>query len=127
MPISHQARTAYLLLRLGAAFAFLYPPFAAFFGDPYAWYGYFPAFTRGFVPDLVLLHAFGAVEVFIGLWILSGYRIFWPSAAATVLLLGIVFFNLPQMDVVFRDLSIACLTGALMLMHGRQRSPKSYE
>lgn len=117
MPITHQARTAYLVLRVGAALAFLYPPFSAFFGDPYTWFGYFPSFLQGYVPDMVLLHAFGVVEIIIGLWLLSGYKIFLPALAATAMLLGIVVFNLFQFDVLFRDVSIACLTFALALMN----------
>ena len=115
--IAHQARTAYLLLRIGAALAFLYPPFSALTGDPYTWFGYFPPFVQGYLPDLVLLHAFGAVEIIIGLWILSGYKIFIPAMLATAMLLGIVAFNLSQFDVLFRDVTIACLTFALALMH----------
>ncbi len=115
--ITHHARTAYLLLRLGAGFAFLYPPFSALFGDPYTWFGYFPAFLTGYMPDLVLLHLFGAVEIALGLWMLSGYKIFIPALLATAMLLGIVAFNFSQFDVLFRDLSIACLTFALALIH----------
>ena len=69
------------------------------------------------MPDLVLLHAFGAVEILIGLWILSGYKIFIPALLATVMLLGIVTFNFSQFDVLFRDVTIACLTLSLALMH----------
>lgn len=117
MPITHQARTAYLFLRIGAALAFLYPPLSALVGDPYTWLGYFPAFLQGYVPDMVLLHAFGVVEILIGLWLLSGYKIFIPALLATAMLLAIVAFNFSQLDVLFRDLSIACLTFALALMH----------
>jgi len=122
--ITHQARTAYLLLRVGAGVAFLYPPLSAFFGDPYGWLGYFPAFMHGYVPDLVLLHLFGAVEMVIGLWILSGYKIFIPSMVATGMLVAIVFFNLNQFDVLFRDISIACLTFALAVMHAPARTTR---
>ena len=115
--IPHQARTAYLLLRIGAALAFLYPPLSALFGDPYTWFGYFPPFVQGYLPALVLLHAFGVVEIIIGLWILSGYKVFVPALLATAMLLGIVLFNFSQLDVLFRDITIACLTLALALMH----------
>jgi hypothetical protein len=121
MPIAPQARTAYLLLRVGAAFAFLYPPVAALLGDPYAWFGYFPPFLVGYVPDLVLLHAFGALEVVVGLWILSGYKIFVPALLATAMLVGIVVFNLSLFEIVFRDLSIAALTLALALINFPQK------
>lgn len=121
--ISSQARTAYLLLRVGAAFAFLYPPVAALFGDPYTWIGYFPSFTRGYMDEVVMLHLFGAVEVLIGLWILSGVRIFIPCILATLMLVAIVIFNASQFDILFRDLSIAALTLSLALMHRPARAP----
>ncbi len=102
-----------IFLRVGAALAFLYPPFNALY-DPNSWVGYFPPFVPH---ELWVLHAFGVVEVVIGLWILSGYKIFWPSLAATAILLCIVAFNLPQFQVLFRDLSVAALTLALALIN----------
>jgi len=121
--VSPYARTAYLLLRVGAAFAFIYPPISALVGDPYTWIGYFPSFTRGFIDEVVMLHMFGVVEVGIGLWILSGYKIFVPALLATALLLGIVVFNPSEFPILFRDLSIAALTFALALMHAPVRTP----
>ena len=100
------------LLRCGLAFAFLYPPINAIF-DPYSWIGYFPAFMHGIVPDEILLRSFGVVEVVIALWILSGKKIFWPSMAAALMLCSIVAFNVPNFQVLFRDLSIAALALAL--------------
>ncbi len=105
---------AFLSLRVGLAFAFLYPPLNALV-DPNSWIGYFPWFTRGIVPDEVLLHAFGVVEAIIALWLLSGWRIFIPSILATAMLVGIVVFNIPNFQVVFRDLSIAAMSLALAL------------
>ncbi|MSR70473.1 hypothetical protein EXS62_00290 [Candidatus Kaiserbacteria bacterium] len=129
--IDNRARTAYLFLRVGVAFAFLYPPLSAIFGDPYTWLGYFPQSVRGlalslsngFVDDLLLLHAFGVVEILIALWILSGYKIFLPALGATVLLLAIVVFNFSQMDVVFRDLSIAAAALSLALINWPRTLP----
>ncbi len=107
-----------LVLRAGVAFAFLYPAINAL-SNPYSWIGYFPAFTRGYVPDAVLLHAFGAVEIVIALWILSGKRVFWPSLAATIMLVAIVAFNMNNFEVVFRDLAIAAASLALALLSYR--------
>jgi len=103
-----------LVLRAGLAFAFLYPPLNAL-SDPDSWIGYFPQFMRGIVPDLVLLHSFGAVEIVIALWVLSGWRIFWPSAAAVLMLGAIVLFDFSQFQVVFRDISIALIALALAI------------
>ncbi len=82
------------ILRIGLAFAILYPPLDALV-DPYSWIGYFPPWMHGYVPDLVLLHAFGAVEIVIALWLLSGWKVFYPALAAMCLLLAIVFLIAP--------------------------------
>jgi uncharacterized membrane protein YphA (DoxX/SURF4 family) len=114
--MSGSSRFAFLSLRVGTAFAFLYPPIKAI-TDPISWIGYFPSFIQRLpIPSMVLLHGFGLVEVVIAVWILSGWKIRIPAAVATLMLLAIVVFNASQMDVVFRDLSIACMTLALALM-----------
>lgn len=105
-----------LVLRIGLAFAFLYPPLNAL-GDPNAWIGYFPQFTRGIIDDTLLLHLFGLVEVVIAAWLLWGKHLFWPSAAAFLMLVGIVLFNTPEFQVVFRDLSIAAIALYLCVKH----------
>jgi hypothetical protein len=114
-------RTTDLLLRLGVSLAFLFPALNAFI-DPYSWIGYFPTFLKDLGPEMFLLHAFGILEIAIGLWILSGKRIFLPSIAATALLVLIVLFNLADFQVLFRDLSIAAMSLALAVMH-RPRAP----
>ncbi len=112
----HFKGTADFLVRLGVAFAFLFPPANALL-DPYSWVGYFPPFVHGWLPDMVMLHAFGLVEVVIGLWILSGRRIFIPSVAAVVMLLAIVAFNLGDFQILFRDVSIALAALALAIQN----------
>ena len=113
-------RLAQFILRAGVAFAFLYPPINAL-ANPYDWIGYFPSFVHGYVPDLVLLHVFGAVEIIIALWILWGRNIFWPTAAATLMLVAIVVFNPANFVVIFRDLSIAAASLSLALMNIPER------
>lgn len=107
-------RLARFILRVGVAFAFLYPPIDAW-TNPYDWIGYFPGFIHGVVPDMVLLHAFGLVEIVIAVWILWGRNIFWPAALATLMLVSIVAFNMSNFIVLFRDLSIAAASLALAL------------
>lgn len=116
----NKVRLADFILRAGVAFAFLYPPIAAIFA-PDDWIGYFPSFMHGYVPDAILLHGFGLVEVIIALWILSGRNIFWPSLAATGLLLAIVVTDLQDFIVIFRDISIAAAAFALTL----ENAPRS--
>jgi uncharacterized membrane protein YphA (DoxX/SURF4 family) len=114
-------KIAYLVLRGGVSFAFLYPPINALF-DPDSWIGYFPSFIHGFVPDVVLLHTFGVVEVVIALWILSGWKIFWPSLIATAILLTIVIFDYRDFQVLFRDVTIASMSLGLALLNFRTRT-----
>lgn len=121
-----RARAASFILRLGVTFAFLYPPLSAL-TDPYAWLGYFPHFLRGHVPDLVLLHAFGFLEVVIALWILSGRRIFVPATLATLLLLAIVLFDARDFQILFRDLAIAAAALSLAITAAPRRLAASPE
>ena len=106
-----------LLLRLGVAFAFLYPAIDAWF-VPNSWIGYFPGFLLTLFKgnELVLLHAFGATGISIALWILSGKKIFIPSVLATLYLAAIVMLNFSQMEVIFRDVAIGMASAALALM-----------
>lgn len=108
------------LLRAGVAFSFLFPPLSAL-GDPYAWIGYFPGFLVALSggQEIILLHIFGVIEVVLALWILFGKRIVIPSAVAVFLLLGIVLFNIPLFDTLFRDISIALMAAALAVLHFR--------
>jgi len=116
MTMMNWNRLANFILRAGVAFAFLYPPINAW-TNPTDWIGYFPVFLRGIVDDNILLHGFGVIEILIALWILWGRNIFWPAAAATLMLVGIVVFNMSNFIVIFRDLSIAAAALSLALMN----------
>lgn len=111
------------ILRIGLAFAFLYPAIAAWF-NPFAWVGYFPSFllTLAGGHELILLHIFGVSEIIIALWLLWGRKIIVPASLAAVYLVGIIAFNLNQMDVVFRDISILAIAIALIVTHTRERT-----
>jgi hypothetical protein len=117
-----------LILRAGAAFAFLYPPLDALIA-PDSWIGYVPKFVLSTahsvgLGDLVVLHSFGALEVVVALWILSGKHILYPCVIGTVILVGIVAFNLAQFEIVFRDLSLAALMFGLAVMHSNRQTLK---
>ena len=108
-------RHAHLALRVGLAFAFLYPPVAAI-SDPVTWAAYFPSFVHELPIDItIILHAFGALEVVLAVWILSGWRVRVPALIASGLLVAIVVLNMNNFEVVFRDLSIAAMAFALAL------------
>src|SRR3989338_1766934 len=99
-------RLGLYLLRGALAFAFLYPAMHAWV-DPAVWLGYIPPLARGFVPDLVLLHTFGAIEIVLALGVLSGGRVYIPAILASFVLTGIVVVDWHEFTILFRDLSIA--------------------
>ena len=104
---------ANFILRAGAAFAFLFPAIDALF-NPYTWEGYFPNFVHQLPVDpLILLHAFGLLEVVLALWLLSGKHVRIPAVLMTLMLVAIVVFNMNDFELLFRDLSIAAITLAL--------------
>ncbi|HEV8666865.1 MAG TPA: hypothetical protein VN665_03405 [Candidatus Paceibacterota bacterium] len=110
MELSQKRMT--LLLRIAIAFAFLYPPYDAI-ANPYSWLSYFPQFLQNTATANELLLVWGILEVIIALWILSGIKIFIPSVVAAIFLCLIVVFNLPVMEIVFRDISLALVAATL--------------
>ena len=114
--------TSEKVLRIGLAFSFIYPAVSAWF-NPFAWIGYFPPFMIEMAGEysMLLLHTFGVTELLIGAWLIFGKRVFVPSAIAFVYLLGIIVFNLGQLDVIFRDVSIAAIAVALILSEREQK------
>ena len=113
--------TPNVLLRVAIAFAFLYPAIDGFI-EPAAWYSYFPAFVIAIAPATLLLPIWGIVEIIIALWILSGKHIFIPSLLATFALVAIVLLNIPLMQIVFRDISLALAALALTIQSYRKTS-----
>lgn len=110
-------RYALILLRLGVAFAFLYPPVAAYL-DPFSWIGFFPQFLRDMLGnDTLLLHSFGVVEIALGLWVLCARNVVIPSLVMAAMLAGIILFNWDAMEIIFRDISILAMALALALLN----------
>lgn len=107
-----------VVLRIAIAVSFLYPPLSALV-DPYSWIGYFPQFLMELAGNhqMLMLHVFGIVEALLALWILFGKRVFIPSVIAAMMLFAIVLLNWNQMEVLFRDISIALAAIALALLN----------
>ncbi|MBI5400702.1 MAG: hypothetical protein HZB12_01115 [Candidatus Yonathbacteria bacterium] len=106
-------KNAILLLKIGVAFAFIYPALSAFI-DPSAWIGYVPMWVESLVPREIFLLIFSPLEIIVALGVL-----FWnkqlPSIVAGVMLITIVVLNGNEFSIVFRDISIAIMAFALAL------------
>src|SRR3989344_8664042 len=105
---------AYFLLRLGLAFSFIYAAVAAWF-RPEDWVGWFPPFIQALAPQNVLLMGWGIVQIILGLWILSGKKIFIPTLLGALSMAGIAYFNLGSLDIVFRDITIGLVLLSLAI------------
>ncbi len=116
----NRAKHADLILRIGVAFAFLYPAINAY-SNPYTWFGYFPKFLQGMLPDMVLLHSFGVIEIIIALWILFGKHVFWSAVIASLMLVGIIIFNFGDFEILFRDVAILAMTISLAIAHAPRK------
>jgi len=101
-----------LILRIAIAFAFLYVAYAAL-KDPISWLAFIPASIVKNFPQTLLLSGLAIGHSAIGLWLLSGWKIFWPSLLASIYLFATVAFNIPQIDIVFRDISLGLVALAL--------------
>lgn len=107
------SKASSLLLRLALAFSFLYAAYG-FWTAPNDWIGYIPSFVRNVgLSQSVLLMALAGFHLVIALWVLSGWRIFIPSIVAAVFLFSVVYFNWNQLDILFRDISLALAALAL--------------
>ncbi|MEO8637680.1 MAG: hypothetical protein ABI430_02135 [Candidatus Taylorbacteria bacterium] len=120
---SQKNKTVWLLIRVAIAFAFFYPAIKIHI-DPDSWLSYFPPFIKTVgIPQIVILYLFTAVHLAIGIWILSGKRIFIPCLLATLFLAGLILTNLSQMDILFRDVSLLLITLALAIQ-SKNSSPQ---
>lgn len=112
-----------LLLRIGVGIGIMYPSISSYF-NPIAWIGYVPYFMRDLVPDYVLLKLFCILMLATGIWILSGKKIFIPSIFAALTLAFILLFNLPQFDVLFRDIPIIIMAIILAMTNMPEKKDK---
>lgn len=104
-------------MRLALAFAFLYPAYG-FWKHPLDWVGYLPPFVANIsLSQSTLLLGLAVIHLIIALWILSGWRVFIPSMSAAFFLGGVVYFNWNQIDILFRDISLALVALALAFSH----------
>ncbi|MEA2715435.1 MAG: hypothetical protein QOG91_463 [Candidatus Parcubacteria bacterium] len=118
---TNREKTAWFIMRLGIAFAFIYAAISGFI-TPDNWTGFFPQFAENIAPADTLLMGWGVVEIILGLWILSGWKIFIPSLVGALSLAGLLIFNLGAMDILFRDVTILLAAAALAVRSYRGKT-----
>ncbi len=107
-----------LLLRIGIAFTFLYAAIGGFV-IPDAWVGFLPSFMTNIIPGSILLPIFSVYEIVLSLWLLSGWRIFYPALLSAATMAGIIFSDFSVFLITFRDVAILFAALALAVLHKR--------
>ncbi|PIP86449.1 hypothetical protein COV42_00960 [Candidatus Campbellbacteria bacterium CG11_big_fil_rev_8_21_14_0_20_44_21] len=109
------------LLKVAVAFSFLYAATSGFI-EPNNWVGFFPRFMTNILPGPILLRVFEIVEVLVALALFFMKNPFYPAVLGAIMLLGVVIFNLPQLDILFRDIPIA-LTAIAIAVYSMEKTP----
>ena len=117
--MGHHERLVSFFLRTGLAVGFLYAALSAFL-DPNSWVGFLPSEARALIFGNILLVLFSSYEIALALWLLSGHAVRNAAWASIITMSLIILFNLPSLDIVFRDLVILAAAAALLTHHWKQ-------
>src|SRR3989344_3149457 len=93
------------ILRLGIAFTFIYAGISSLI-SPSSWVGFIPNFTEIIISKELFLILYSVVEIILGIWLLSKWKVFYSSLISAVLLLIITLPNIGAMDIIFRDIGL---------------------
>lgn len=105
-----------LFLRIGIAFTFLYAAIDGFL-NPDSWIGFLPPIMTNIVPGEILLPIFSVYEIILGLWLLSGWKSFYPAVLSAATMVGIIVSSPSQFIITFRDVAIFFSALALAFLH----------
>jgi len=104
-----------LLLEVGIAFSLFYAAIFSFL-EPSNWIWFFPEFIRNIFPGNTILHIFSVVEILVGLWLLSNYKVEYPAIITALMMTGIIIFNYELHGIIFRDVPILFAAVALAVL-----------
>jgi len=111
--MSQNLKLARYCLQAALAFVFLYAAVTSTL-RPNDWVGYLPSFLTSLADKYLLLKLFSLMEVILGIWLISGFKLFWAGIFSALVLAGITLTNLTIFDVTFRDVGL--LLSALALV-----------
>ena len=102
-----------LLLRTGLAISFFY-----------AAIGYVPEFLTSFINMKLYLPIHSVYDFIIGFFLIIDYKTFYTSILAALTIFLIIIFNLPALDIVFRDIGLLLMAIALVVLYYKKPSGK---
>ena len=101
------------LLRSGLAIAFFYAGISSFLA-PTNWIGFVPNFIGAIISKEIFLMIFSGYEILLGIGLLFDYKTFTLSILSSVTLFLILFVNIMNLDILFRDVAILFMALALI-------------
>jgi len=110
-----KTRLVSFFLRTGIGIVFLYAAIASTL-NPTSWQGFIPYFITNILPASLFLKFFSLYQLILFLWLISGKKIAYVGVLSTITLIGIIIFNINQLEIVFRDVAIIFATIALTIL-----------
>lgn len=114
--IENRIKLASLFIRVGLALVFFYAAFSAF-KTPNAWISFIPEFTADFIKPKITLDIISVLQIYLGIWLLTGKYVHYAALVAASFLGGLMIFNLDAFLITFRDVAVIAACGALFLLN----------
>lgn len=105
-------RYPFILIRIGLVFVFLYAGAEALI-QPLNWVGFVPPWADKLISRELSLTMLSIFQIFLSLWLLSGFKERYSAWAASIFLVIVIIQNLGQMDILFRDVGLLFSSSAL--------------
>ena len=116
LSIQDRIKFASLLIRIGLALVFFYAAFSAL-KTPNAWISFIPEFTEEFVKPKITLDIISVLQIYLGIWLLTGKYVQYAALIAASFLAGLMIFNLDAFLITFRDIAVIAACGALLILN----------
>ena len=108
------------LLRAGLAIAFFYAGISSFLNST-NWIGFVPNFIGAIISKEIFLIGFSAYQILLGIGLLSDYKTFALSILSSITFFLILFGNIMNLEILFRDIAILFMALALIALSYRKR------
>jgi len=109
------------LLNIGLAFTLLYAGIMAFV-NPLDWVGFVPSWVTNFgLSRELALHTHSVVEILLGVWLLSNWKVKWAgwaSALDIAIILLATGFSSGILLITFRDVGLLFMAAFLAVANG---------
>ncbi len=103
------------LLRAGLAIAFFYAGISSFLNSA-NWIGFIPNFISLIISKEIFLIIFSAYQILLGAGLLFDYKTFTLSILSSITLFLILFVNIMNLEILFRDIAILFMALALVAL-----------